>query len=209
MFYVFKINSERPSITKRILFIPIIIYFLTTGAYPGNIISSLFIIPIFLCLEIFHAYLKVKRRALKVGALMFGLMVLGISIAVVHLGPIWQERNELTGFTGNFHHCSDCIVELSVIDRCNTGTIYVQPRVTRRTFYDIYICDTTNAYFCELYSTGQIKKHWVFIVVLILSVLMVAGPNSPFWQAITSAVPALKLSRFPSSDYRVFVALYR
>ena len=99
LFYVFKINIDKPSITRRILFIPIVIYFLATGGYPGNFISSLFIIPVFLCLEIFHAYLKVKRRALKIGAAMFGLMVIGISISAIHIGPIWQERNELTRFT--------------------------------------------------------------------------------------------------------------
>jgi len=36
---------------------------------------------------------------------------------------------------------------------------------------------------------------------------MVGGLNSPIWQAITSAEPALKFSRFPASDYRPFVAI--
>ncbi len=42
---------------------------------------------------------------------------------------------------------------------------------------------------------------------MIVSFLMVAGPQSPFWQAVTSSIPALKLSRFPSSDYRVFIVI--
>jgi len=36
---------------------------------------------------------------------------------------------------------------------------------------------------------------------------MAFGPGSPFWQVITSAIPALKLSRFPSHDYLVFIAI--
>ena len=61
--------------------------------------------------------------------------------------------------------------------------------------------------FASFIPISAIKKHWIFIAILILSILMVAGPHSPFWQTITSAVPALKLSRFPSSDYRVFIAI--
>jgi hypothetical protein len=96
LFYVFKLNMDDPKVTRRLFFIPIIVYLLATGAYPGNFISCLFIISVFVSLQIFHGYLKLKRRALKVGVVMAGLALLGISIALVHLGPIWQERNELS-----------------------------------------------------------------------------------------------------------------
>jgi hypothetical protein len=203
LFYVIKLNIDQPSLTRRTLFIPIVIYFLATGGYPGNFISSLFIIPIFLCLEIFHAYLKVKRRALKVGAAMFGLMVIGISIAVVHLGPIWQERNELTRFTGQFS--SLVHVELSIDDVpalfMSSRPIPGEPSMTS-TFVTLPML-----IFASFIPISAIKKHWVFVVVLILSILMVAGPHSPFWQAISSVVPTFDLSRFPSSDYRAFIAI--
>jgi hypothetical protein len=201
LFYVIKLNIDKPSITRRTLFIPIVIYFLATGGYPGNFISSLFIIPVFLCLEIFHAYLKVKRRALKVGAAMLGLMVVGISISVIHIGPVLQERNDLTRFISLTPQHSGLwkkdIPALFMSSRPITG----EPSM-RSTFVTLPIL-----IFASFISFSAIKKHWIFITILIISILMVAGSHSVFWQKITSAVPALKLSRFPSSDYRVFIAI--
>ena len=201
LFYVIKLNIDKPSITRRTLFIPIVIYFLATGSYPGNFISSLFIIPIFLCLEIFHSYLKVKRRALKVGAAMFGLIVIGISISAIHIGPIWQERNELTRFISLTPQHTGLwkkdIPALFMSSRPISG----EPSMIS-TFVTLPML-----IFASFISISAIKKHWIFITILILSILMVAGPHSAFWHKITSAVPALKLSRFPSSDYRVFIAI--
>jgi hypothetical protein len=201
VFYVFKLNLDKPNITRRSLFIPIVIYFLTTGGYSGNFISTLFIIPVFLCLEIFHAYLKVKRRALKVGVAMVGLMILGISLSIVYLGPILQERNQLTRFvypTTQFNGLSGGEIPAFFM---SSRPIAGEPSMTS-TFVTLPLL-----VFASFIQISTIKKHWTFIAVLILSILMVGGPNSPFWQIITSAVPTLKLSRFPSSDYRVFVAI--
>jgi len=202
LFYVIKLNINKPRITRRILFIPIVIYFLATGGYPGNFISSLFIIPVFLSLEIFYAYLKVKRRALKVGAATFGLMVLGISMSVIHLGPPLQGRNELTRFT---NYVSQVHVGLGKEDipasYMSSRPIPGEPSMTS-TFVTLPML-----IFASFIPVSAIKKQWVFVVILILSILMVGGPYSPFWRAISSVVPSLDLSRFPSSDYRVFVAI--
>jgi hypothetical protein len=98
MFYVFKFNTDEPKITRKILFIPIVIYFLATGGYPGIIVSSLFIVTVFLLLQIVNAFLKgfvnlrswsVRLKSLKIGGAMIGLMILGISISIIQLGPIW------------------------------------------------------------------------------------------------------------------------
>jgi hypothetical protein len=134
-----------------------------------------------------------------------GLMILGISMALVHLGPIWQERNELTRFNPQIH--KDVwpweglwIKDIPALFMSNqpiggdwsmTSTFITLPMLIFASFIPI----------------ATIKKYWAFVVVLILSVLMVAGPNSAFWQTITSAVQALKLSKFPPSDYRVFIAI--
>ena len=44
IFYVFTLNLEKPTLSRRVLFIPIVIFFLATGGFPGNLISSIFII---------------------------------------------------------------------------------------------------------------------------------------------------------------------
>lgn len=204
LFYVFKISIDDPNLTRRILFIPIPIYFLATGGYPGNLLSSLFIIPVFLCLEIFHGYLKVKRRAFKVGAAMFGLMVIGISMSAVHLGPLWQERSELTRFTSqtaeNKFHAGLGIEDAPAL-YMSSRLISGQPNMIS-TFVTLPML-----IFASFIPISALKKHWVFVAVLILSVLMVGGPNSLFWRSISSAVPELGVSRWPSSDYRVFIAI--
>jgi hypothetical protein len=61
--------------------------------------------------------------------------------------------------------------------------------------------------FASFVTISALRKYWIFLVVLILSILMVGGLNSPIWQAITSAELALKFSRFPASDYMPFVAI--
>jgi hypothetical protein len=133
---------------------------------------------------------------------MFGLMAIGISISVIHLGPIWQERNELTRFAnyGSQLHNGLGIQDFPALFLSNR-LIIGEPSMTS-TFVTLPML-----VFASFIPIAELKKHWVFIVVLVLSVLMVAGPNSPFWKIITSAVPTMKLSRFPSSDYRVFVAI--
>ena len=148
---MFKLNIDDPKITKRLLFIPIVVYFLATGAYPGNLISSLFIIPVFLSLQIVHAYTKVKCRALKVGAVMTGLLILGISISVVHLGPIWQEKGDLTRFT---NYASQQHAGLSV-PHVLASLFMSDPGGD---FYVLDICHVANVSFCKFYSCYGSKE---------------------------------------------------
>jgi len=116
IFYVFKFDIDEPKITRRILFIPLVIYFLASGAYPGIIVSSLFIVTVFLLLQIINVFLKnfVKHRSwsvglksLKIGGAMIGLMILGTSISIIQLGPYWQERNESTHYLATISPVQD------------------------------------------------------------------------------------------------------
>src|SRR6188472_3447739 len=72
LFYVFKFNTEDPKITRQLLFIPILIYFVASGAYPGIFISTFFIMPIFVSLQLIDSYLKhtAHSRLLKIGGAM-------------------------------------------------------------------------------------------------------------------------------------------
>jgi hypothetical protein len=215
-FYAFKLNTEDPRITRPLLFIPIVIYFLATGAYPGNFISTLFIMLVFLSLQIIDSYLKhtARRRLLNIGGAMIGLLILGISLSAINLGPIDQDRNELTRFHNywtdpqNRIHTSLEIRDfpgLAIPDERGTidpvnGHDYEQRQLSMFITLPILI-------FASFISVSEIKKNWVFIAVLILSILMVFGEQSPFWQVLTSGIVALKLSRFPSTDFQVFIAI--
>jgi hypothetical protein len=215
--YVFKLNTEDPKITRQLLFIPIVIYFIATGTYPGYFISTtLFIIPVFVSLQIIDSYLKHTRRSrlLKVGGAIFGLFILGISLSAVHLGPIYQGRNELTRF---HDYLTQFYAPLTIQDFPGlalpnpSGPTDANPGITYYHDYQIrqlsMFITLPMLIFASFISISEIKKYWVFIAVMILTILMVFGPQSPFWRVITSAIPALKLSRFPSTDYQVFIAI--
>jgi hypothetical protein len=204
LFYIFKLNTESPKVTRLMLFIPILIYFVATGAYPGNFVSTIFIIPVFLSLQLIDAYLRhsAGTRLLKIMGVLTGLFILGILISTVHLGPIWQGGNELTRF---HDYSSQKFAGLKMQD---FPTLFMsnRPLLGEISMKSIFVT-LPMLIFASFVPLAAIKKYWVFIVVMIISFLMVAGPQSPFWQAVTSSIPALKLSRFPSSDYRVFVAI--
>jgi hypothetical protein len=204
LFYVFKLNIDEPKITRRILFIPIVIYFLATGGYPGNFISSLFIIIVFLSLQIVKACFKdaVRRRSLKVFGAIIGLMILGISISAIHLGPIWQERNELTRFS-NYQY----LPRMDIGIEQSPGLFMSNSLIPGENSMSSVFIVLPMLIFASFIPISGLKKYWVFFAILILSTLMISGPESPFWQAISSAVPLLKLSRFPASDYKAFVAI--
>ncbi len=210
LFYVFKVNTEDPKITKQLLFIPIVIYFLASGGYPGNFISALFIMSIFLSLEVTDSYLKhvPYRRFLKIGAVMAGLLILGISMSAVHLGPIWQGRNELTRFHDSHGVYTVDKLPIDAIDFQKFPYLFMSNTTENGEISMTSIFLTLPMLiFASFISISAVRKYWVFIGVMILSFLMVAGPQSPFWQIITSAIPALKLSRFPASDYKIFIAI--
>jgi len=210
LFYVFKLNIDQPKITRRILFIPIVIYFLATGGYPGIFISSVFIIIVFLSLQIVNIFKRtLKIRSLGYGGAMIGLILLGISISAIHLGPIWQDRNELNKFTNSTLELQNKVVvpRADIWIEQVPGLFMSNSLIPGENSMSSIFVALPMLIFASFIPISELKKYWIFVATLILSALMIGGPHSPFWQAITSIVPALKLSRFLSSDYKVFIAI--
>ncbi|NJL61982.1 MAG: hypothetical protein HC903_09275 [Methylacidiphilales bacterium] len=94
-------NSHQPRLLFRNLLISPILYLLATGGYPGNFISSLFVLSIYILLQL-GSYLIINKESKKIHktavllVMTFGLMILGICMASIHLGPAWLYRGELT-----------------------------------------------------------------------------------------------------------------
>jgi hypothetical protein len=58
------------------------------------------------------------------------------------------------------------------------------------------------------YVPVKVIKHWWPLgLSCILAMFMVAGPASIVWYLLTKLIPYLRLSRFPSSDYRLLVII--
>jgi hypothetical protein len=215
LFYVFKLDTDEPKITRRILFAPVVIYFMATGGYPGIIISSAFIIGTFLLLQIASMYIKnaAKLRSLKVGGAIIGLALLGISISIIHIGPVYQERSEITRFYATNLSTDGVInqkkLEVGSLSVAQFPLLYMS--ASSLTPFDqpwksIFV-SLPLLVFASFITISALKKHWIFVAILGVSLLMLPGLDSPFWRTITSVMPTLKLSLFPSSDYRVFVAI--
>ena len=205
LFYVLTLDMEKPSITKKTLFIPIVLFLVATGAYPGILISTIFIISIFIILQTFNIFLKGfgKRKSISIGVTLFGFLVVGIVLSTVNLGPFMQYGEEqLPRFAdrSNLRYHFFTIEQFPGFFMSNTP-IPGQVAMTSM-FITLPI-----VIFASFISLHYIKKYWIFFVIFLIGILMAFGNQTPFWSSVNSIIPILDFSRFPVSDYRIFVII--
>jgi len=139
MFYVFTLNFEKSTIERKILFIPLIIYLIITGAYPGTIISSIFVMTIFIILQTIHSFLHKKSRWIntKKTVIMFALLFLGVGISTIHLGPFLQYGDELARFQ-DFE-----LLDRHTLNSVNLPSLFMpstsSPELSSRFFNSLYV----------------------------------------------------------------------
>ncbi|MBF2066596.1 MAG: hypothetical protein IGS39_19570 [Calothrix sp. C42_A2020_038] len=191
------------------LLIPIFIYLLATGGYPGNFISSIFILSIYILLQLIFNLVskdnqehKIRRIVLTV--ITFGLVLLGISMASVHLAPAWLykaelTRNETAASLEKMGLWFEHLPGLFLSSRTLPGEISMTSTyITLPIFFLLFFLPH------QKYRKSFIH---IYIIILCLSLAMVAGDKSIVWLMFSRLFPPLGLSRFPSSDYRVFIAI--
>jgi len=206
MFYVLTLNVEKSTLSRRVLFIPIITYLIITGSYPGNIISSLFIMIVFVFLQSFNTYLQSfkKIKSIKTLVVLLSLIFLGIGISVIHIGPFAENFDQLV----RSQHYSNLNFEklsFDVLPSLFMPSQWTQDIGTAWTMsYFVTLPILILSSFAPLSS---IKKYWVFLVILILGFLMASGKNTPFWEMAGMIFSPLNISRLPVSDYKIFVAI--
>jgi len=206
LFYVLSLDTQRPYITLRNFFIPIVIFFIVTGGYPGIFISTIFVMTLFIIFQAFnigfHNY--GVKKAIKIGTSLFMLIILGISLSIIHLGPFIFHGDELTRISediplAHFHSLQkEHVVGFFMpTDKTFPGRVALAS-----TFVTLPIL-----VFLTFFSGSDFKKHWPFFAVSGIAILMALGPGSLFWDGINSIIPLLGVSRFPLSDYRIFIAI--
>jgi len=205
LFYVFTLNVDKPSITKKTLFIPIVIFLIATGAYPGIFTATIFIMTLFIILQTSNIFAKGfgKRKSLTIAGSLFGLLLLGIILPMVHIGPFIQFGND-------------------ELIRFDPSTFLIYNTFTIEQFPGFFMSNTpipdeismTSTFltlplmiFASFITWTFIKRYWIFFVIFSISFLMAIGNQTPFWSIITSLIPTLDLSRFVISDYRMFIAV--
>jgi len=204
LFYVFTLNVEKPTLSRRVLFIPIVIFVLATGAYPGHFISSIFMISFFIIFQTLNGFGCIrKRKSILILVVLFSLMVLGFGVSVIHLGAIIQFGDELTRFDedererNRFPLTPDHFFHLFLPQHKPESERYA---------VGLYL-GLPILIFASFTPLHSLKKYWVFSGMIILAVLMAGGSNSFFYQIMTSFVRLLGLSRFPSSEYSIFFVI--
>jgi len=205
IFYVFTLNLKKPTFCRRTLFIPIVIFLLATGGYPGIFIASIFIMGLFVILQSVNGIVMGigKRKSFVFATSLFGLMILGVAISAVHIGPVLQFGNDyLTNF-GSTGSVPQDVLELDQFPGFFMSNNPIPGEISMTsTFLTLPII-----IFASFFPLSSIKKYWIFFVIMIFAILMSAGRDSFIYQGLTSLIPSLELSRFPVSDFRAFIAI--
>jgi hypothetical protein len=203
--YVFTLDvSDRPHVPYRALLIPLVLYLLVTGGYPGNVLASGFIIALYVCLQLIDGHLGAiaPRRLIALAAAVAGLTVLGCGMAILQIGPVWLYRDQFTRAE-----------QLGSLARESLGVEHLPGLFlsNRRLPGEISMTSTyvtlPMLFFATFTPARALKRYWVYLCLGGFALLMTAGSRLPVSEVVTTLIPVLRLSRFPSSDYRVFVAI--
>lgn len=203
LFLAFTIDEESAwfrTASRRLL--PLFVYFAATGGYPGNLISTSLVLGVYLILQLADAIRGGRSPWLTVGvgSSVAGLFLLGIAMAAVHLGPAWVERAHLARAGAQLRYRSLWIEDLPLLFFSPTP-MGGEPSMTS-TFLTI-----PGLFLVFFVSWKWLKESWIWSAILVISVLMVAGDRSFFWTAVAALAEPVRLSRFPSSDYRPLIAV--
>ncbi len=160
-------------------------------------------LPLFVGLQLVDAWwrgMQPSRLVVRVAGL--GIMsVLGVGMAFLHFAPVALFRDQF--FRGQpldverFSLWVEHLPGLFLSNRLLPGEIsmtstYVSvPMLMLATFITL----------------PALRRHWYYLVVGAVAVMMAAGDHVALGTSLRALVPPLNLSRFPSSDYRAFIAV--
>ncbi len=199
--FTFRDGHRLPGKAQLVL-LPLAVFFAATGGYPGNLVATLFLLGVYVAAQVTDALARrhAPSRVALVTLSILGLLVLGLGLAAVHLGPPWIDRTYMARLGAHFRYRSLWLEHLPLLFY-SSRPLQEEPSMTS-TF--LTIPGVLLAFFI---SGKGLRERWPWLVVLGTSILMVAGDRSFLWKALTASVGAFRLSRFPSSDYRPLIAL--
>ena len=192
--------SEERVLPRRILLVPLFVFLMATGGYPGNLLSALFLVGVFAACVVAQ---KGFARAAWTWAIAVGLaMALGLGMAAIHLGPAWMYRDELL----RYHNADQ-------IPRSSLGVVHLPGLVLEnrglpndRSMTSTWVGFAVLAGVCFL-TRSSWKRFWPCAAVAGVAAAMAAGNALPLAPWVRRLVPPLGYSRFPASDYRGFFAM--
>lgn len=186
----------------RNVLLPGFVYLAATGGYPGNLIAITFIAVLYIFFQAIDQIVKQRphRETLLFGLTLVALLLLGIGLASIHLGPAWAYKSELLRWSDELSYRALWIEHLPLLFYSSTP-LAGEPSMTS-TFLSV-----PGLLLVFFVSWRRLRTSWPWLGILLVSALMVAGPRSLFWEAAVYVFQPLGFSRFPSSDYRPIIAL--
>jgi hypothetical protein len=200
-------DPARPALLGRgSLLLPLWVYLLATGGYVGNLIAASLAAALYLGLQVVER-LRLpsgRREAVRAGALAGVLLAAGFAMAAVHLGPIWLN-------SGAFHRTAT-IESIRYSDLWSVGfgsLIFSSRALTQGGSIAMTSAFVTVPIFVLAFFVAgkELRARWPLVAVLAFAVLMSGGPRSLVWRTVATWIPWVRLSRFPTSDYRPLIAL--
>ena len=203
LFFAFTLAGDAPLASKvhRVL-LPLGVFLLATGGYPGNLIASSFILGLYLVLQLVDALAKGRgpRWTAWTGLVLTALFALGLGLAATHLAPAWLERAEMARSSQHLQYQALRLKDLPLL------FFSTRPQGGDPSMKSAFLT-IPGSLLALFVSWKSLKERWIWIAVLATSLLMVAGPRSIVWRGLAALAPPFRLSRFPSSDYRPLAAV--
>ena len=193
-----------PYLPMRAYFIPLVIFFLATGGYPGNLVAIFFILAVYVAAQLIQTYLNNRSisQVFSVGLILTLLTFLGVSMSVIQLGPSWIFRNEFSRLS-NFDALDKLEIWIPQLPGLFLSSKTLPGEITETSTY----ITLPALIFASFILTKTIRKHWPIAVIGLVSLLMIGGNSSFFYRGMTKLFLPLALSRFPTSDYRALLAI--
>ena len=189
---------------RRALLIPLVLYLFLTGSYPGSVIAGAVMLALFVGLQLVERYVLGAglRATLSLGARVAGLTTLGFGMAIVQYAPGLLFRQQFVRAE-----------PLALVARESLGIEHVPGLFlsSARLPGEVSMLSTyvTLPIFLLAWFAPKAawKRCWVFIAIAAAAAVMTTGDRTFIGPFLKGAFPVLGLSRFPSSDYRAFVAI--
>lgn len=207
LFHGLTLNPKGPPLLgKGSLLLPLWVYLLATGGYAGNLIAASLAAALFVGLQLVQRGRRKLGRteALRSGAVVGALVAAGFAMAAVHLGPIWLN-------SAAFHRTAAVgALQYSDLWSVGFGSLVLSSQALSSTV-NIAMTSTfvTVPFFVLMFFVPgrMLRTQWPLVSLLLYAALMSGGPRSPLWLLVSTWLPPVRLSRFPTSDYRPLVAL--
>jgi hypothetical protein len=203
--YVYTLDTPTSlRLPRRVLFIPLVLYLLAAGGYPTSLVSTGFIIGLYVFMQLADAHRKGNslQQLIMPAIAVSGLTLLGVAMAVLPLGPMWVFRDQLARWG-----------ELQSLDReilwvQHLQGLFLSSKVLpgEPSMNSAYVT-LPAVVFASFVPISKLRQYWVQTMVGLAGLLMVPGDMSFFFRVATRLIPPLGFSRFPSADYRVFIAI--